>query len=154
MIYYKIVPACAQNLFLTLNFDSNNSAVLMEDLDQKIDKDRQLWTPIEIVSGGMDKGFALLNKYDYKVLARKEKDGDRNPLTQISPRDMSKNSATWTYLPVSKYTDFGAIQLKESQNMNLNAFGNGPWKDGNTVGIHDWNEGATNEVWRLIRMDA
>jgi hypothetical protein len=152
MIYYKIFPACAQDLFLTLNLDINNSAVLLKDLAQ--DKDRQLWTPIEIVSGGMDKGFALLNKYDYKVIARKSEDGDRKSLTQISPSDMSKNSATWTYLPVSKYTDFGAIQLKDNQNMNLNAFGNDTWKEGNTVGIHDWNEGATNEVWRLIRMDA
>jgi hypothetical protein len=150
MIYYKIFPACKQDLFLTLNLDTTNSAVLLEDLNQEKDRDRQLWTPIEIISGGSDKGFALLNKYDNKVLAAR---GERQSLTQISPSEIPEHSATWTFLPVGKWGAFGGIQLQANHNMNLNAFGD-TWKTGNTVGIHDWKNGASNEVWQLIQVEA
>lgn len=140
MLYYKIIPKCNTDLVLTLNLDDNDNRAVLRTPSEEA-KDRQLWSPIEVISGD-DKGFALFNKYSQQVLAAR---GDRQPLTQISPSDILKNRATWKFLG----SDFGAIQLHANTDMNLNAFGDGPYQPGNTVGIHDWKAGEPNEVWRL-----
>jgi hypothetical protein len=146
MLYYKIVPKCNPKLFLTLTDDKKNSAVLKSDLPGN---DTQLWTPLEIFSSGSDKDFVLINKSNHNVLAAQ---GERQPLTQILLSKVPYHVATWLYKPIEGGNVFGAIQLKEDQAMNLNAFGDS-WKDGTPVGIHDWHKGAGNELWRFLLAD-
>jgi len=149
MLYYKIAPKCNEELFLTLNLDPNNSAVLLKDLAQDQEKDRQLWTPVEIITNTEDKGYALLNKHANKVLSAR---GERQPLTQISLSEAFESKvATWRFLPVRD--GFGGFQLPANTDMNLNVFGNGPYISGNPVGIHDWKGGADNEIWTLTRVE-
>lgn len=147
MLYYKITPKCNTELLLTLNLDPDNSAVLLKDLEQ--DKGRQLWTPVEIINGTEDKGYALLNKYANKVISAR---GEHQTLTQISLSEAFESKvATWRFLPVKE--GFGGFQLPANTTMNLNVFGNGPYLSGNPVGIHDWGRGADNELWKLTRVE-
>src|SRR5689334_19185908 len=142
MLYYKIAPKCNRQLFLTLTLNPDSSAEILKDLSQSKDKDKQLWAPVEIITGTENKGFALVNKYDNQVISAR---GERQPLTHISIREAFESKvATWRDLPVKE--GFGAIQLAGNNNMNLNVFGNGPYESGNTVGIHDWQGGEPNEL--------
>jgi len=150
MLYYKIFPACRPDLYLTLNpTDDQNSAVLKAPLAGR-DEDRQLWTPLETFSGVGNKEFVLLNKYNNKVLAAR---GERQTVTQISLSEIPKHFATWSYLPVAKWNVFGGIQLNADRAMNLNAFGD-TWGEDTKVGIHDWKNGAPNEVWQFALVQA
>jgi hypothetical protein len=143
MLYYKIAPKCDPKLFLTITSSITNSAVLMPDLPGN---DTQLWTPLEIFSSSNDKDFVLLNKSKHNVLAAR---GERETLTQIPLSKVPYHLATWSYKPVQGGNVFGAIQLKEDQAMNLNAFGDS-WEEGTPVGIHDWHHGAGNEIWQFL----
>lgn len=140
MIYYKIAPKCSPGMVLTLNLGAS-AAKLEEDSTQ--DLDRKLWAPVEIVSGD-DKGFALLNKHSQKILAAPT---DNSGLTEIGtePDGILKNRAIWKF----KGLGYGAIQLQADPDMNLNVFGNGPYKSGSEVGVWDWARGADNEVWEM-----
>lgn len=140
MLYYKIVPKCNPGLVLARSLQESSAAELLADSDQE--KDRKLWSPIEIISGNY-KGFALVNKHSQKVLAAPQ---DKAALVEISPDvDLITNRAVWQF----KGLGYGAIQLQANDAMNLNVFGNGPYNEGNAVGVWDWSRGKDNEVWEM-----
>lgn len=148
MLYYKIIPYCNMNLVLTLNLQEKNAAVLLEESADN--RERQLWTPIEVISKGNDKGFALVSKHKNEkgealVLAAQ---GDREALKSISSSAiLTETRAAWKFCSID--SELGGLQLQANTNMNLNVFGDGPYKSGNQVGIHDWKDKSPNELWQF-----
>jgi hypothetical protein len=63
------------------------------------------------------------------------------------------NRDTWQLVPQGDGT-WGALQLVRNTRQNLNVAGNGPYPAGTQIFSYNWNNGAANELWRLVPVDS
>lgn len=143
MIYYLVTPQCTDpngnKLYLTAQQSTSTVAVatLLPNADPS-----QLWTPVEFLLGGNDQGFVLVNRQTNKVIAAPN---DSASVSLMGFGAVRSSRATWKYGGTGG--GFGALQLQQNTDMNLNVPGNGPYPSGTGVFVWGWSGGDANEVW-------
>lgn len=139
MIYYKLNPQCAEELFLTMDSKDRPRA----QLQKFTGSDNQLFTPVEWIDGS-DLGFVLVCK-DTGLIVSAPYDNSLLDFAEAPPE--SDLRSVWRFRDPE--VGYGAMQLQGKTSQNLNALGDGPYHPGNPVGVWNWARRRPNELWQF-----
>lgn len=106
--------------------------------------DNQIWY-FQDAGGG---AFQIINKMSGQALRANKAQGKP---ADMANRLILSSHTTWT-LPGFKLgvnADNVALRPQGDHRQNLNAFGNGPFKEFHAVGTWDWSKGQPNETWKI-----
>lgn len=141
MVDYLVSPQCAdpygEPLYLTAQ--PSTSTVVVASLLPNTDPS-QLWEPVEYLTEGMYLGMVLLNRQANMVISAPMDDA---AVLLIEAGAVGGSRSIWGFNDAS----YGAIQLQQNTDMNLNVRGNGPYPSGTAVLAWSWGGGEPNEVW-------